>query len=67
MASKGKSGAYREEGVDSMGKDPLRRDRRYDDAGNPATDRGRGQVSRDALIERVSNQNDGGPEKLPKV
>jgi hypothetical protein len=59
MASKGRSGAYREEGVDSMGKDPLRRDRRYDDAGNP--------VSRDALIERVSNQNDGGPEKLPKV
>ena len=59
MASKGRSGAYREEGVDSMGKDPLKRDRRYDNAGNPA--------SRDALIERVSNQNDGGPEKLPKV
>ena len=57
--AKNRPSPYREEGVDSMGKDPLRRDRRYDDAGTP--------VSRDALIERVSNQNDGGPEKLPKV
>ena len=37
--------------------DPLKRDRRYDDAGNP--------VSRAPLIERVSEQ--GEPEPLPKV
>ena len=46
-----------EEGASSMGKDPLKRDRRYDDAGNP--------VSRARLIERVSEQ--GEPEPLPKV
>jgi hypothetical protein len=65
--AKNRPSPYREESVDSMGKDPLKRDRRYDDAGNPAPDRGRGQASRDALIERVWNQNDGGPEKLPEV
>jgi hypothetical protein len=58
MANKRTQG-HREEGIDSMGKDPLKRDRRFDDAGNP--------VSREALVERVSNQDDGGPEKLPKV
>ena len=58
MAKKGYSG-HRDEPVDSMGKDPLRRDRRYDDAGNP--------VSRDKLIERVSEQDDGSPCRLPKV
>jgi hypothetical protein len=45
-----------EEGASSMGKDPLKRDRRYDDAGNP--------VSRAPLIDRVSEQ--GEPEPLPK-
>jgi len=48
-----------DEPVDSMGKDPLKRDRRYDDAGNP--------VSRDRLIERVSEQDDGSSCRLPKV
>jgi hypothetical protein len=45
-----------EEGASSMGKDPLTRDRRYDDAGNP--------LSRAPLIDRVSEQ--GEPEPLPK-
>ena len=45
-----------EEDANSMGKDPLTRDRRYDDAGNP--------VSRAPLIDRVSEQ--GEPEPLPK-
>jgi hypothetical protein len=46
-----------EEDASSMGKDPLTRDRRYDDAGNP--------VSRAPLIDRVSEQ--GEPEPLPKL
>jgi hypothetical protein len=46
-----------EEGASSMGKDPLKRDRHYDDAGNP--------VSRAPLIDRVSAQ--GEPEPLPKL
>lgn len=46
-----------EEDASSMGKDPLTRDRRHDDAGNP--------VSRAPLIDRVSGE--GEPEQLPKL
>lgn len=48
---------HHEEDPNSMGKDPLTRDRRYDDAGNP--------ISRATLIDRVSEQ--GEPEPLPKL
>ena len=54
-----RSQGHIDEPIDSMGEDPLKRDRRYDDAGNP--------VSRDRLIERVSEQDDGSPCRLPKV
>jgi len=52
-----RSQGHVDEPVDSMGKDPLKRDRCFDDAGDP--------VARDRLIERVSEQDS--PCRLPKV